>query len=310
MEISRRGLLIGAVASAATKAIASPLGQTTTPQAPRALRIAVITDVHLDNNRNCAANFARCLRKIDSLKDRPDFIVQGGDIIYDALTRDAANVGGQYDLAKNIIKRSTSLRVEHVIGNHDIWGWISPSAEIWKKDPRFGKAWWRKWSGQPLYRSFERSGWQFILLDSMMPNPQHGYIAKLDEMQFNWLQNELETVDSDKPICLVSHVPILSTSAMMFGDGDRRGKWDVPGWLMHIDARRIKDLLVKHPNVKAALSGHIHMHSRSDYNGVKHIGFGAVCGAWWRGSMQETPAGFGIVDFFTDGTLRHYYLTY
>ncbi len=302
-------MLTGALATAAGAALGAPVSKEVTGTS-RALRIAFLTDVHLDTKKNCADGFARCLRKIESLKDRPNFIVQGGDVIYDALTRDAISVDAQYDLARDILRRNTKMRVEHVIGNHDIWGWLRSDAGTIRSAPLYGKAWWQTWSDQDLYRSFDVRGWHFVILDSMMPHPRHGYMAKLDQAQFDWFKNDLENTKTSTPVCVISHVPIISTSALMFGDGDRRGRWEVPSWLMHIDARRIKDLLNQHRNVKLCLSGHVHMHSRADYNGVKHIGFGAVCGAWWKGPMQETPPGFGVLDLFKDGSSKHYYISY
>jgi hypothetical protein len=77
-----------------------------------------------------------------------------------------------------------------------------------------------------------------------------------------------------------------------------------------VDARPFKDLLAKHPNVKLCLSGHIHMFSRIHYNGAAHIGNGAVSGAWWRGDMQETHPGYGVVDLYADGRVKSRFETY
>jgi Icc protein len=135
-----------------------------------------------------------------------------------------------------------------------------------------------------------------------------GYAARLDEGQMRWLEQDLAQTPSATPVCIVSHVPILSTAAMFFGPAEKDGHWHVPRSLMHIDARWIKDLLVKHPNVKTCFSGHIHMQNRIEYDGVSHYGMGAVCGAWWKGPMQETPPQFGIVDFYEDGSVHTTYV--
>lgn len=253
--------------------------------------------------------FTRALQHINSLDDRPDLIIQGGDIIMDGLMRDANSVGRQYALAQEIIKRNTTIPIEHVLGNHDIWGWDRADAGRLEADPRFGKRWWLNWTGYTsTYRSFDRNGWHFICLDSVVRDTQ-GYAARLDDGQARWLVQDLAATPSNRPVCIVSHVPILSTAALFFGNSEKSGHWHVPRSLMHIDARFIKDTLAKHPNVKACLSGHIHMADRVDYAGVKHFGVGAVCGAWWHGPMQETPAQFALVDYYDDGNVHTTYVS-
>jgi 3',5'-cyclic-AMP phosphodiesterase len=79
---------------------------------------------------------------------------------------------------------------------------------------------------------------------------------------------------------------------------------------MHADARRIKDLFLKHPNVKLCLSGHIHLRDSLEYNGVTYACNGAVCGNWWQGNYQETKPGYAIVDLWNDGTHKIEYVTY
>ncbi len=305
--LSRRGLLTGAVATAASSVLASPANAPVSP-AGRSLRVAFITDVHLDTNPICVQGFLRCLRRMNALEDRPDLVIQGGDIIMDGLFRPASSVEKQYHFAKDILQRHCSLPTEHVIGNHDIWGWGRLDATSTEADPRFGKRWWLNWTGYTsTYRSFDRGGWHFILLDSIQRDGR-GYAARLDEGQAHWLEQDLAQTPSSTPVCIVSHAPIVSAGAMFFDKHEKAGNWHVPRSIMHIDARWLKDLFVRHKNVKSCLSGHIHMADRVDYNGVKHFGVGAVCGAWWRGPMQETPPQFAVVDFYEDGDVRPTYI--
>jgi hypothetical protein len=79
---------------------------------------------------------------------------------------------------------------------------------------------------------------------------------------------------------------------------------------MHIDARRIKDFFLKHPNVKLCLSGHVHLWDRLEYNNVTYVCNGAVCGGWWKGSYQETPEGYGLVDLYDDGSFNAEYVRF
>ena len=308
--VSRRGLLAGAVAATAGYALGKP--QPVMMAEPRrALRVAFMTDVHLDTNATCYRGFINCLKRIHSLNERPDFIIQGGDLIFDGLTRDEGNVQRQYAAAREILDRHCTIPVQHVIGNHDVWGWMNPSASGISADPKYGKGWWAMWTGyRNTYRSFDRNGWHFVLLDSVMPAKRTGYVARLDHEQLQWLTQDLAKTPASTPVCIVSHVPILSIAATFFGPSEQSGHWHVPCSLMHIDARPLKNLFAKHRNVKVCLSGHIHMADRIEYNGVKHYGIGAVSGAWWRGKMQETPPQFGLVDLYTDGSVHTTYVNY
>jgi 3',5'-cyclic-AMP phosphodiesterase len=307
-EVSRRGLLTGAAAALAGSVLALPAPDRQRPSR-QSLRVAFLTDIHLDSSTECTRGLIGCLKKIHSLKDRPDLIIQGGDLIMDALVRDEGSVARQYQLARDIFEQHCSIPVEHVIGNHDIWGWGNVNSAGIFADPKYGKGWWQAWTGyKNTYRTFDRNGWRFVILDSIVADRGHGYAARLDHAQFEWLKQELAQTPRTMPVCIVSHVPILSIAAAFFGNAEASGHWRVSRSLMHIDARKIKDLLRKHPNVKTCLSGHIHMAGRVDYNGVKHYGIGAVCGAWWRGPMQETPRQFGIVDFTADGQVHATYV--
>ncbi len=84
----------------------------------------------------------------------------------------------------------------------------------------------------------------------------------------------------------------------------------VPGSWMHIDARRIKDLFLKHPNVRLCLSGHIHLVDRVEYLGVTYLCNGAVSGGWWKGANQECNPGYGLVDLYDDGTFENRYVEF
>lgn len=107
-----------------------------------------------------------------------------------------------------------------------------------------------------------------------------------------------------------SHIPLFSAATFYDGDNEKSGHWRVGANLMHIDARRIKDLFHKHPNVKLCLSGHLHLVERVDYLGVSYLCGGAVSGGWWKGNHQECEPGYGIVDLYADGSFDNRYVTY
>ncbi|MDW8263604.1 MAG: metallophosphoesterase, partial [Phycisphaerales bacterium] len=144
-------------------------------------------------------------------------------------------------------------------------------------------------------------------LDSTHSDGGNGYVARLDPEQFDWLAGELAGPSRDRPVVVLSHIPIVCACAMFDGDNETSGDWRIPGAFVHVDARRIKDLFYRHRNVKLALSGHIHLADRVDYLGVTYVCNGAVSAGWWKGPNQEFGNGYGIVRLWADGSFAAEY---
>lgn len=310
--LSRRGFL----ASTAGTFAASRLGnatETASANRTRVLRIAHLTDIHVQPELGAEKGMAACLHHVQEQRDRPDLILTGGDSIMDSLgaTRDRTKL--QWKIWNNLLRSDCSLPVEPCIGNHDVWGWNQKNSGATPDDPQYGK----KWATEALqiperYRSFDKAGWHFIILDSTHEAPpgKGDYIAKLDEQQFGWLASDLARVNPSTPILVLSHIPILSAVAFFDGENEKTGDWVVPGSWMHIDARRIKDLFKKHPNVKVCISGHLHHVDRVDYLGISYLCNGAVCGGWWKGDNQECDEGYGLINLYSDGSFDNEYVGY
>ncbi|MFN2374178.1 MAG: metallophosphoesterase [Cyclonatronaceae bacterium] len=272
----------------------------------RVLRIAHMTDPHLDEEPKREYWTRQCISHIHNLEDRPDIIFNGGDTITDALARQEDLVTQQWNLWRRL-KQDIKIPVVSCIGNHDVWG-----IEEAKSDSRYGKAWAVKELGlENRYYDFERNGWHFIVLDSTHLNEDGSwYTAKLDEEQFQWLKGKLESIPSDRPVFIFSHIPILCAAAFFDGDNESSGNWRIPGAWVHIDARRIVELFHKHPNVKVGISGHIHLLDEVVYNDVTYYCNGAVCGSWWSGNYHQTPPGYAMINLYEDGTFDREYMAY
>jgi 3',5'-cyclic AMP phosphodiesterase CpdA len=310
--ISRRGLLgtaamgIAGMAtwagSGANVAFAKP-NAAPKRDAKRLLRLAHLTDTHLQPERAGDEGFAKCLGHLQTLDDRPEFILFGGDNVMNV---DAAQNTGEraellIDTWNTVLNKHCKLPYQSCIGNHDILGL--------KQDA--GKAWAVKQYNLPgKYFSFDRAGWHFIVLDSTEPQEGGGYKARLDEEQFTWLAKDLAETPEDTPILVLSHIPILTVTSFFDGNNEKTGNWVIPGSWMHIDARRIKDLFAKHPNLKLCLSGHEHLVDSVTYNNVTYCCNGAVSGAWWKGSYHECAPGYGLTDLYDDGSFYNQYVVY
>ena len=272
----------------------------------RVLRIAHMTDLHLDSGSRQEEWTRICIDHIQTLDDRPDMIFNGGDTINDALDRSEASVSEQWSIW-NRVEQEIALPVVHCIGNHDVWG-ISEA----RNETRYAKAWAvKELNLENRYYDFEEAGWHFIVLDSThLKLDGTWYTARLDEEQFQWLAAKLETIPSNRPVFIFSHIPILCAAAFFDGDNESSGDWQIPGAWVHIDARRIVELIYKHPNVKLAISGHIHLLDEVVYNDVTYYCNGAVSGNWWKGDYHQTPAGYAVINLYEDGTFNREYITY
>ena len=292
-HFTRREVLATGVATAL-------LGPTIAEAAPRrrskrnrALRFSHLTDIHVQPERGAGEALAACLKHAQELKDAPEFVVFGGDNVMNVDNVDgAARAKVQLDLWNSVLRSECSLPYAVTVGNHDVL----------RNHPVDGKKWAEDAYGLPgRCYTHDRAGWRFVFLDSTFPAGD-GYLAKLDDGQFEWLAHILEQTNPETPICVVSHIPIVSVSAYLCIEQPPTGDWQIPGSWTHIDAHRIKDLFKKHPNVKLCLSGHMHMVDSIEYLGVTYACNGAVSGNWWKGSYHEFDPKYALVDLYEDGT--------
>lgn len=313
---SRRDILkLGCTTALASAAIGcqttgAPLPRTEASRR-RVVRIAHLTDMHLKEELDAEKWAAACLHHAQSLSDPPDLVINGGDVIMDSLHAEERHVRTQWEIVTRTFRNECSLPILHCLGNHDVWGWDLEKSKASPADPRFGKAWAREaLSLERLYYHHDVGNWRLIFLDSNHTGANRVYDARLDEEQFRWFAELLRTTAPDRHVMIVSHIPILSAAAYFDGDNIKTGDWIVPGSWMHQDARELKDLFLQHQNVRLAISGHIHLVDRVDYNGVTYLCNGAVSGNWWKGLYHETGPGYAVVDLYSDGTFASQYVDY
>lgn len=290
----------------------TPLAKAQPPNSKRLLRAAHLTDIHVQPELGAADGMRAALRHAQSLTDPVDCILFGGDCIGDALAADRARTLEQWAIWDEVLDSELKLPAYQCLGNHDIFGWKYRNRPDVEKDPFFGKAGALARLGlDSAYYSFDLCGWHFVVLDSMVETgDEHRYAGKIDEAQFSWLESDLARTPSGTPVCVLSHIPILSAAAFLDGDLATSGNWRVPGAWMHLDAARLKNLFRRHPNVKVCLSGHLHLVDDVNYLGVRYLCNGAVCGAWWKGPYQEFAPAYATLDFYDDGSVTRTMVDY
>lgn len=302
-QVIRAGLATGGLAVTSTAA---------TPETIRApaLRLAHLTDMHVQPERRGGEGYAAALQSLSKLDPPPDLIVTGGDHVMDVFGTDLTRANVQWDLYERVLRENTKLPVYPIIGNHDVWGWGLPD-QVPPATVDYGKAMAldRLQLRQRFY-SFDAGSWHFICLDNIERRGSN-YFGGLDEEQTEWLHGDLKATGPEKPICVFSHIPLLCACAFFHGGTERvrDDHWHVPDAWMHRDVKHLLNRL-KPYKVRLLMSGHMHLVDRVDYIGMTFLCDGAVSGAWWQGAHQEFAEGYGVVDLWPDGTFAHQYVSY
>ncbi|MBV9865915.1 MAG: metallophosphoesterase [Abitibacteriaceae bacterium] len=259
-------------------------------QAPR-FRFVHFTDLHTQPELGATEGVAMAVRKLLSLKPRPDFIIIGGDTVMDASAVERPRALLQYNLFAEAMK-PLEMPLHYVVGNHDIYGWASKNAAQ-ANDPDYGKKMYQeKVVKGPLHTSFDFGGWHFVLLDSIALLPDHTWRGEIDDAQMQWLKDDLTRTGKARPTILVTHVPLM-TLFTQYHDGTTNPTSDK---MIVRNGKEMRDIF-KDYNVKAVLQGHTHVVEECTYTGTRYITSGAVCGEWWKGPrLGVHPEGFAVFD--------------
>lgn len=278
-------------------------------------RFVHLTDIHVQPERGGAAGMTKCLQAVETLDPKPDFILTGGDLIYDA-GKEYTRGTELFELYKQIIADHTGLPVYHCVGNHDVYGW-GREEELDTKNSLFGKGLMSDQLELPkTYFAFDHKGWRFYVLDSIQPTTgkPYKYTAGLDEEQRAWLEADLAAKPKETPAVVVTHIPVLTVTSLRKRPEMLGEDFYLTGASGMFASSLEMGLLFDKYNVRLALSGHLHDIDRIERGNVTYICDGAVCGGWWYGpnvdSGYETQEGFGVIDVNADGSFEHHYFDY
>jgi 3',5'-cyclic-AMP phosphodiesterase len=132
----------------------------------KSFRIVHVTDMHIFPSEKVEKAMSKLLGEIHSLDEKPDFVLNTGDNIMDALERSKEDVHEQWQAWLNYFKNKLEYPMYACIGNHDVWGWGIDDKNI-EKDLLYGKSWAQMMLGlDNRYYTFKNKGWKFICLDS------------------------------------------------------------------------------------------------------------------------------------------------
>ena len=302
---SRRHLLCGLGAAALTVATGTPPAPARADEA-RPVRphepftFLFITDTHLQPELQAAAGCRQSFLKARTIAS--DFVIQGGDHIFDAL-------GTGYGRADSLLKlydgteQDLGMQVHHTIGNHDCLGVYAKSG-VAPTDPLYGKKFFEDHFGQRYY-SFDHRGVHFVVLDSIGITPERDYEGRVDPAQMTWLRADLGAQPAGTPIVVVSHIPLVTAFACY--DPQAAAK-PTPNRYSGLNAAEVIAALAGH-NILGVLQGHTHINETVWWRGVPFITGGAVSGNWWHGTHLGTEEGFTVVEV-SGNSLATRYETY
>ena len=259
--------------------------------AERTLRMVFFTDVHARTEWQTPVAMARAAAAINA--HEPDLVVAGGDLITDGFQSASAAVAPRWQ-AYLEMHRALDGRVEPVLGNHDLVAADPDDGSLSSLDPRaefrahFGLA--------STYRSFDVSGYHFVLLDSIVVSGDElRYHGRIDDAQLDWLARDLASVAPSTPIVVATHIPLLTS----FYQATEGATAAAPANRVVVNGRDVLGLLAGH-NLLLVLQGHLHVEEMLRWRGATFITGGAVCGKWWRGAWHGTPEGFGVLSLRPD----------
>ncbi len=296
---------LGGALGLPARASAAPAASVARPRAARALSMAHFTDLHITPDRASEAGMKQAFATASGAG--VEFILTGGDLIMDSFATPTAQVDREWALLHSIFREHCRVPVEHCLGNHDIVGWCKSKSETTGDEPDWGYARAKRELGlSERWRSFDRNGWHFIVLSSVEPDPadECGYVARLVPEQLAWLEADLAA--NPRPTVVVSHIPIVSVTAMMRGRTLANGEKSViDGGVLHLDSIAVHSLFRKSGQVKLVLSGHMHLVDRCEADGVTYACSGAVCGGWWKPHATYCEPSYGLIDLMEDGTFEY-----
>jgi 3',5'-cyclic-AMP phosphodiesterase len=248
------------------------------------LLVAQITDTHLFTDHQaemfgCRTNqtFAAVIAAIAALEPQPDVLLLTGDISQDDSV-------GAYQYARSLIE-PLQIPTYWLYGNHDQN--VTAVDEL-------------NHGCITSTKSFTRSGWRFVLLDSMVSQQPHG---ELSSQQLQWFEQELAAdvaTSIDGPtaglptLVAVHHHPIACGLDAMDAIGLR-------------NAEAFFQVVDRHPQIKVVLNGHIHQEFATQRHGVDYFGTPSTSIQLKPNqaniAVADQPPGFRLLQLHADGTI-------
>lgn len=175
----------------------------------------------------------------------------------------------------------TGIPFFNVIGNHD----MDLDA---RSDEQSAKTYKQQFG--PTYYSFNRGAIHYVVLDDVFfIGVAKKYIGYINEMQLQWLEQDLAQVKAGSTIVMCLHIPTNT------GMARRANKEEDLGGVV---ANRKQLYKILSPYKVHIMSGHTHFNEKWEEGNMMEHNHGTVCGAWWTGPVcgDGTPRGYGVYE--------------
>lgn len=232
------------------------------------IKFVQVTDVHFNRTKDYPVKLLESLVQDINKQKEVSFVVFTGDNIDNPRPDDL----------KAFMKIIKKLKVPYyiVIGNHDVFKSANLSKERYKEIVREYNFFWfhKTWN-----YSFHKKGYTFIVVDGakeVIPGPV-GYYRK-DTLA--WVDKQISK-NRRHPVIIFQHYPILNSTEF----GTARLKTHKT-----YQAEKYFEVLDKHDNVLAVISGHFHMNAETMKDGIYHIN---------TPSLLNDPPSYKIIDIVT-----------
>lgn len=287
--ISRRTLLGGGLALAAAAGTVLRPAEAAAAK-PASFSFVHLTDTHIQPELGAKRGVHKALAAVKSLKEKPAFMLMGGDIVMDATKVPHNRAEMVYDLWREEAAQ-LSMPVHYSIGNHDLSGIGAKVRSESMGSPDYGKGMWKRHTKQDAtYHFFDHDGWRFIVLDSVGITPAGSWEGVLDDAQLKWLDDLLRKTGKEMPVVVLTHFPILTIFGQ-YTEGTTTAL--TPGMIVK-NGKAFRELTQGY-KVRAVFQGHTHVVENCSYLGTQYITGGAVCGDWWKGKrLGVHPEGFVV----------------
>jgi 3',5'-cyclic AMP phosphodiesterase CpdA len=223
----------------------------------------------------------------------PDFVLTGGDQVFDAFDQTFERSDQLYRLYLQTAELFR-MPVYNTLGNHDIFG-LGENAGIDPDHPEAGKIMFANRQAENRYYSFDHKGWHFMVLDSVQPIEGGSYRGGIDAEQRSWIVAELAKLDAGTPIVLSTHIPFISVSFQL---REERREYRDSGLLID-NAFEVLSLFEGH-DLRLVLQGHLHTYEDIYYRGIRFVTGGAVSANWWDGPLRGMEEGFLVINITGD----------
>jgi 3',5'-cyclic AMP phosphodiesterase CpdA len=274
-----------------TVGIGGVLSTNCSPSEEDEFSIVHLTDTHVTSRRQGHKGYQACVNSINALTPAVDFVLMGGDMVFDGLYNEMDEYEDQIRLFKEI---SGDLNVPYYpcLGNHDVLG-LSSRRKVPADHPGIGQKHILDALGmESAYYSFNHKGWHFVVLNSIHEiEMEHGpaYEQRIGKEQLDWLRYDLGD-HLDMPTIVVSHYAAFNHLGQINADQELKAM----NHLVLKDNKELRNILERH-GVKAMLQGHTHMSEDFRFNNVWYITSQSGSAAWWGGNWLGFEPGYTVL---------------